>query len=117
MSKAELAPDVSRSIKVSIADLEALCVDGVYLLAEVLVRRDVFQEDGKRRGKFPRRVVLSKDDVGNGVAALVASEESLQKSGAALDPWQLDGHSGLVHYDGIWAGRQDGFHECVCLSR
>ncbi|TLS29344.1 hypothetical protein PpBr36_01550 [Pyricularia pennisetigena] len=98
----------------AVADVDVLAVQGAGTLgAEIEEGRVVLAADGEGQGELAAGVDVAKEDVGDGVARLVAAVPRLQDGGDVAVPGHLDGRARLHDDDRVLVGGGHGGDEVV----
>lgn len=99
---------------VAVSHVDVLAVEGAAGLGAVVEEgRVVLQALGEAEGQLARGVVVAKDDVGDGVARLVAAVPGLEDGGRGVEPGHLLGGARLHDDDGVGVGGGDLGDELV----
>lgn len=99
---------------VAVSDVDVLAVEGAAGLGAVVEEgRVVLQALREAERQLARGVVVAKDDVGDGVAGLVAAVPGLEDGRSSVEPGHLLGGAGLHDDDGVGVGGGDLGDELV----
>ena len=107
-----------RCVEVAIADVHALGVDQLLLLVRLGAESGVVRlAGGDRDRETAARLPLAEQDVGEGVAELLAGQPRVQDGGHASGPRQIHRAAGVDDDDRPGIGGGDTLDEFVLATR